>query len=747
MKRHIITVLLLVILLSLYGCARTEKQAGPPISNALGFETHAEGTLDKLWALTPEGSAQLDLESVYEGEASARVIRTATSEGDFSSIGFKAPITSPTGMVTLRAAVKVDEIMGMASLWARQDNATGRIAYTNLRQNSIRAEQDWTVHELEMAVDPKATSISVGIFLAGTGRINVDNFELLLDGQPLVPSSEDETDSPPSDFEFASGSRVNITTLTNTQAESLSVFVKVWGFLKYHHPTVASGNVDWDAAFLRALPNILSFETASDRNAWLNTWVKQIGEIDACDPCAMQSDDPALAASSAWIEDTTMLGEDLSAQLIYVRTNRISGDQYYVKSGKSGQAEFVNEPSYSIFEETDSGFRLLAVARYWNMIQYWFPYRDIIPISGDTLLENSLNDVVESRSERDYQLAMTRLIAGVQDTHAKLGTHQSILPPVGTCDLPLHIRFIEDKPMVVALRNPLSPPPEFQIGDVILRIDGQDIADLLSEMRPLYAASNTSAQNRDMALAILRGDCGPTEIEVEREGQTLSVSGDRVGGILKNALSLPRVLSGETAQMLEGDIGYIKLSSVKQDEVPSYIETIRNAYGLIIDIRTYPSDFMPFELGQWFADAPTPFVTFTVPSFETPGEFVWLTGPKIPPVAPDVRLDMPIVILVDEVSQSSAEYTAMAFQALPNAIVVGSQTAGADGNISRITLPGNLGTVLSGIGVFYPDGRPTQQIGIVPDIEVRPTRAGIIEGRDEVLEIAIEALRETQSTQ
>ena len=34
----------------------------------------------------------------------------------------------------------------------------------------------------------------------------------------------------------------------------------------------------------------------------------------------------------------------------------------------------------------------------------------------------------------------------------------------------------------------------------------------------------------------------------------------------------------------------------------------------------------------------------------------------------------------------------------------------------------------------YPNKRPTQRIGITPDIEVRPTIAGIAAGRDEVLE-------------
>jgi C-terminal processing protease CtpA/Prc len=79
----------------------------------------------------------------------------------------------------------------------------------------------------------------------------------------------------------------------------------------------------------------------------------------------------------------------------------------------------------------------------------------------------------------------------------------------------------------------------------------------------------------------------------------------------------------------------------------------------------------------------------------------------------------------------------MGLRAAPNAIVVGSTTAGADGNVSRIPLPGNLEGMISGIGVFYPDGTPTQRVGIVPDLTVRPTIEGIRAGRDEVLEAGV----------
>ena len=95
-----------------------------------------------------------------------------------------------------------------------------------------------------------------------------------------------------------------------------------------------------------------------------------------------------------------------------------------------------------------------------------------------------------------------------------------------------------------------------------------------------------------------------------------------------------------------------------------------------------------------------------------------------------------IVILVDELTQSNVEYAAMAFRSAPGVLLVGSNTAGADGNTSEIVLPGDLQVRFTATGIFYPDRRPTQRIGLVPDVRVTPTIAGIAAGRDEVLEEA-----------
>ena len=89
-----------------------------------------------------------------------------------------------------------------------------------------------------------------------------------------------------------------------------------------------------------------------------------------------------------------------------------------------------------------------------------------------------------------------------------------------------------------------------------------------------------------------------------------------------------------------------------------------------------------------------------------------------------------------------AEYTTMFFQTGDNVTTIGSQTAGADGNVSKIQFLG-FKSYISGLGVFYPDGTETQRKGVKVDIEVRPTIKGIQEGRDEVLEAAKEYLNKS----
>jgi len=738
-----------------YGQPVEGDEAAPEFS-AVGFEDISDPELFEFWTATPEDTVRIDRSRSNSGQASIEIVRTDESERDFTSLTFRINSKQSGSILTLRAALKVEEIREHASLWMRQDDDFGSVAFINMQGDSLQKPQDWMLSEISFPVAPSAKYIFGGVVLSGAGRMWADDFQILLDGEPVEIMPKIDVEKPASPFlqdtEFQESSGVTLTHLDSNAAQNVSALIKVWGFLKYHHPTVTGGAKHWDFEFFRILPAVMKVKNHHERNEILSHWVQELGSISECDPCATYNEEAPLKSNLSWIWDEQYLGAALSRQLIQVLQNRgTEASQFFVKPGQVGQAEFRNELPYSDLETLDAGYRMLAVARYWNIIEYWFPYRDLVNTDWDAVLSTYLVQAVESDNDLKYQLTMARIIAEVGDSHAKLYSHLSVLPPMGDCHLPVEVRFIEGKPTITRFRHDeLGPQTGARIGDVVSKIDGMSVADQIEQMRPFYAASNISVQNRDIAQNLLRGECGPLSLEVSRSGDKVELGTERklaskVDGWRENLL-VDR--AGETVQILDEDIGYLKLSSVRTEDVPSYVEAFRGKKGLVIDIRNYPSAFMPFALGQWIVKTDAKFAKFTLPDFNSPGAFNWSESEVvISPIKTGERLSLPVAVLVNEVSQSQSEYTAMAFRALPNTIIVGSQTAGADGNIARIVLPGNLRTVISGIGVFYPDGTPTQRIGIVPDVEVHPTRFGIMSGRDEVLERAIVELKKlTQET-
>ena len=99
---------------------------------------------------------------------------------------------------------------------------------------------------------------------------------------------------------------------------------------------------------------------------------------------------------------------------------------------------------------------------------------------------------------------------------------------------------------------------------------------------------------------------------------------------------------------------------------------------------------------------PIDFVKYSNTGIENPGLFTFTDVFKVGKPNKDYYKGK-IVIVINEMTQSQAEYTTMAFRVAPRAIVIGSTTAGADGDVSFLYLPGGIKTAISGIGIYYPD--------------------------------------------
>lgn len=109
--------------------------------------------------------------------------------------------------------------------------------------------------------------------------------------------------------------------------------------------------------------------------------------------------------------------------------------------------------------------------------------------------------------------------------------------------------------------------------------------------------------------------------------------------------------------------------------------------------------------------------------------------------AGDIGSDGPTVLLIDERTMSQAEHTGLYLKAANGTTFIGSPTAGANGEVTTFSVPGGITVGFTGQAVMHGDGRQLQRLGLIPDIEVRPTIDGIRAGTDEVLEEALRYLQ------
>jgi len=98
------------------------------------------------------------------------------------------------------------------------------------------------------------------------------------------------------------------------------------------------------------------------------------------------------------------------------------------------------------------------------------------------------------------------------------------------------------------------------------------------------------------------------------------------------------------------------------------------------------------------------------------------------------------VMLIDERAISQAEHSGLFYETANGTKFIGSATNGANGDVTWFWAPGRVRISFTGHDVRHADGKQLQRVGLQPDIEVKPTIAGIRAGRDEVLEKAIEYL-------
>lgn len=556
-----------------------------------------------------------------------------------------------------------------------------------------------------------------------------------------------ETEELPADkdMEFDNGSNIIFPVLDEQLITNLELLGRLWGFLKYHHPAVGRGDYNWDYELFRILPNYLNPGENDQRDKVLLAWIDKYGEVPVCEICKETPSDAYLKPDLSWVENSQM-DVNLKNKIKEIYRNRHQGRHYYIEIVPvSGYPEFKNEKPYSNMRYPDAGFRLLALYKYWNMIQYFCPNKHLTDKNWNNLLKEYISIFISAKNELEFELACIQIIVELDDMRGNLwGGNDKVEKLRGYMYAPFKVKFIENKLVVVDYYNTkLKETAGLEIGDVITHINGKTVEFFVDSLKKYYPASNREVQLSNICADLLRSQKKSLNITYVSSGQVREKELPLYSTANFSMFHYPRRKNKEEKyyKLLEGNIGYIASESIKEEDVPVIKKTFKDTKGIIIDTRNYPSIPMPFSLASYLVPLSTSFVKFTTGNIDNPGEFTFAPVVDIRSSKETYRGKM--VVIVNELTEGPGELCAMFLRAGKNTTIVGSTTAGAAGNVSTIFLPGKLRTMISGNGVCYYDGKETQRVGIVPDVIIEPTIEGVKAGRDEQLEKAIGIINET----
>lgn len=683
------------------------------------------------------------LDSIVKKEGKYSVSLEKKEAGfDYGVIGYTIAKKFKGSTIDLVGSMKTENVAnGYAGLWLRLDGEDGLvIRMDNMESKAIKGTNDWKQYHIRLAYNDEVKSIALGGLLVGDGKAWFDDLQVYIDEKKVETLSPKALTIAETDKEFNKGSGIGPFVPTKQQVTNIVVAAQFWGFLKYHHPAVAKGDYNWDAELFRFLPSVIAANNNVALSTALEKQLDKLPQVEACASC--HSNNQASTSKPNYGELLTgkILSPSLTKKIDFILKNANIKESYYIAMNEGiGHPRFQNENPYASMKYPDAGYRILSLYRYWNMINYFFPYKNQIDEDWNKVLYDFVPQFLAAENELAYNLAALKLIAKISDTHANLWNSNGALDKYkGVNTTPFKAKFIENKLIVTGFYlDTLGVKNKVKVGDEILTISGKKVEDLVKKFLPITAASNYDTQLRDLPNSfLLRSNNATMVLGFKNEKGTFDFNVPMVG--IRFSFKNLDYTKPRGYHLLNDKIGYVYPGKYKNVDLPAIKKLFENTRGIVVDMRCYPSEFMPFTFGEYIKQDKTPFVKFTTGSVAHPGTFVM--GENLMNGGNKDAYKGKVIVIVNAESQSQAEYTTMAFQSSPNVKVIGSQTAGADGNVSTIILPGGISSWISGIGVFYPDGMPTQRVGVKIDYPIKPTVKGITEGRDELLEKAVSLL-------
>ncbi|NRF40232.1 S41 family peptidase [Pedobacter foliorum] len=529
-----------------------------------------------------------------------------------------------------------------------------------------------------------------------------------------------------------------------SKIEKIEIFTKIWGFLKYHHPTVATGNINWDSVYVNNILKISTNLSNASFNTRVLSLINNLGPIEKNAATTLTDTLFDKNYNLKWLKSSHILKINVKTKLMEIYTYRNQGENKYIKLANL-TADYSGESKYESMAFPNEEYRLLFLARYWNAINYFAPYKYVIGEDWGNILSRFIPGMISVNDSVDYYKLLLQLSVSLNDGHSQVASADNndkinnLL--FGKYTAPIYSDIADGKIIVRKVQKDSLNQINIKRGDMILSVDDEPIFKRMKRIIKYISASNKVTKTKYLTWTFFNTHNEYQRIRAKRGSQIIEVKIKCILSSKRDWEELTNYTNNETGYKSIGNsIAYVYAWQMWKGNMDTIKALIKSKKAVIFDVRNYPRSDYFYNIFDIFFKKPTAINQTLCISINNPGHFQWKLSPKIGNTNP-TPYSGKVLILTDERSQSQGEYSVMCLQTIPNSVTIGSQTAGADGAVTSIPMGGKLSITYSGYGIFYPDKKPTQRRGIKIDIQAKKTVESISKNEDVALQKALDFLK------
>ena len=552
------------------------------------------------------------------------------------------------------------------------------------------------------------------------------------------------------------------------QKDRYLYFMKTWNFIQYYHPDVASGKKDADSLFLETIGKV---DGKSDENTVITLLSANLNHKFSGTPVIdNQKDVLSVNQNFRWYQKNKKVSSENKKLL-----NDIYSHRFIAENDKKEILSDSRTKEFKKDENLPLAYRLLALAKLQGAIDYLYPHKYLMEKNAEAYFSDLVDQTIRCTSRKDFEVILAKVVSTMEDSHSfrfydQLNYkneifHRSYYPPFDYVILNDHL-------LVTHLLLPeICSKANIHIGDRITEVSGKSVRQIIKEKKDLLSGSNSETLLYLMSdyqknliwpddqslkeLKIRSKDNKTYHIETEFVNFTDKKQRDIVTEYIQSKNRLKKQY-----KMVHKDIAYFKINDVfaftenipddkLDDRMDAVFKEASSKKAIVFDMRGYPDwgGFVFHYVYKYFSPVENHFGKYYKPNVKNTGTYIPISYEDFGTYYYDIKNKTvhpykgKVFLIVNPETLSMSEWNTMNLQNIfPQSRTIGQRTAGADGDVRTVKLPGGYNLEFTGNGIFYYDNSQTQKVGVRINDYIQYSDDDIIQKRDLELEKVLKGL-------